>query len=348
MVYMEEQINLGDLARKAGVSTATVSLALNNRRGVSKATREKILLLAGELGYRKRASNPNYKATVQFLQIIRHGHTLNRDHNVFIADYIEGITREAKELQVKVEISSYQAFGSMQEIIRTMRQQEVAGFIILGTELSAEDVRQFINFDKPLVFLDTYIDFQPFDFVDMNNADAVYRVVSHFVETGHRSVGLVSSPVMTRNFHLRATSFREVLRQFDLPQDEKFFYEVDSTFQGAYQDFLRHLSQGASVPEGLFCVNDIVCFGVMKALKEAGYRIPEDISVIGFDDLPTSALSDPPLTSVQVSKKEIGAMALSLLRDRIVKEVIPPVKVQISGDLIIRESVRDRTLKASS
>ena len=345
---MDEQINLDDLARKAGVSPATVSLALNNRRGVSKATREKVLLLAGELGYRKRASSPNFKATVQFLQIVRHGHTLNRDHSVFIADYIEGITREAKELQVKVEISSYQASGRMQEILHAMGQQDAAGFILLGTELSPEDVAQFLDFEKPLVFLDTYLDNQPFDFVDMNNGDAVYRVVSHFVETGHKSVGLVSSPVTTRNFHLRAASFREVLGKFDLARSDRFFYEVDSTFQGAYQDFRQQLSRGAALPEGLFCINDIVCLGVMKALKEAGRRIPEDISVIGFDDLPTSALSDPPLTTVQVSKKEIGAMALSLLRDRILKEDRPPVKVQIGGGLIVRESVRDRTLKASN
>jgi len=343
---MDEQMNLDDIARKAGVSPATVSLALNNRKGVSKQTREKILTLAGELGYRKRASSPNYKATFQFLQIVRHGHTLNRDHNVFIADYIEGIIREAKEFRVKVEISSYRSSGPIQEIIHTMGQQDASGFIILGTELSDDDVRQFAGFGKPLVFLDTYVEYQPFDFVDMNNGDAVYRVVSHLFETGHRKIGRVSSLGGTRNFLLRESSFRDVLGLFDLELDENHVFEVDSTFQGAYQDFRRILAGKAGLPEGLFCVNDIVCLGVMKAIKEAGYHIPRDVSVVGFDDLPTSALSDPPLTTIQVSKKEIGSMALRLLRDRILNEGSPPVKVQIGGDLIVRESVRNRNSKS--
>jgi len=333
-------MNLESIAKKAGVSTATVSLALNNRRGVSRTTREKILGIVRETGYKKRPSRGVIRGSVQFMKIIRHGHTLNDDHNVFIADYIDGITHMAKEVQLRVEFTSMQSSMTMNDIVYSMEQQDVAGFIVLGTELTSDDVKAISAVQKPMVFLDTWYDFLPCDFVDMNNLDSVSLVVARLVETGHRTIGMVTSPVKVRNFRLREEGFRSCLAQRGLSQE--YIFPVDSTFLGAYRDFSSLLASGARMPQALFCCNDIVCLGVARALKEAAVRVPQDISLVGFDNLPTSTHSDPPLTTITVSKKEIGSKAIQLLKERMENPEKPCSKVMVGGDLVERKSVQPR------
>jgi LacI family transcriptional regulator len=345
---MDDNYSLSDLAQKVGVSVATVSLALNNRKGVSQKTREKVLSMAGEVGYRKRATSSSTILSVQFIQIIRHGRTINRDHSVFIADYIEGITEKAKALNVKVEVSSFQSDVSINAILQFMKQQAVSGFIILGTELSKEDCDQFLGFDRPLVFMDSYFDAARMDFVDMDNFDSVSQVVELLVENGHENIGIVTSHVTTNNFALRESSFFKIMERKGLTCPERSTINVDSTFQGAYEGFCRYLDTKPSLPDALFCVNDIICLGVLKSLKEYGFSVPGDISIVGFDDLPSSELTDPPLTTIRVSKKDIGAMALTLLKDRIGKAHAPSVKVQISGEIVVRMSVLNRAIPALS
>jgi len=193
-----------------------------------------------------------------------------------------------------------------------------------------------------VVFIDTYVDFLPFDFVDMNNEDSVFTVVSDFAARGHRAIGMVKGAIETRNFKLREEGFAASLQRLGLPFDRRFVFAVDSTFHGAHEDMRRILRSGPKLPTALFCANDIIACGCIKALKEEGIRVPEDISIIGFDDLPLSAVVDPPLTTIQVSKAQIGRMAIQLLVTRVRGPAgSPPVKVLIGGSLIERQSVRD-------
>jgi LacI family transcriptional regulator len=340
-------MNIVSIAKQAGVSAATVSLALNNRHGVSKRTRERILGIVREVGYKKRPSRALMRGTVQLLKLIRHGHTLNENHNVFIADYIDGITHKAKDVQLRVEFSSASAGTTINDITYQMDQQDVAGFLVLGTELSADDIHTIASTQRPVVFLDTFHDFLPYDFVDMNNLDSVYLAVSRLVQTGHRTIGMVSSPVNVVNFRIREEGFRKSLAALGRSVDEELIFPVDSTYDGAYRDFSSLLSSGRRLPEGLFCCNDIVCLGVARALREAGCRVPGDVSLIGFDNLPASAHNDPPLTTIRVSNKEIGSTAVLLLKERIENPQKPGSKVMIAGELVERQSIRQRPERAA-
>jgi hypothetical protein len=178
------------------------------------------------------------------------------------------------------------------------------------------------------------------DFVDMNNIDAVYSIVSHFQQKGHREIGMVRSSVATKNFQLREQGFHAALAHFGLSCRREHLFSVDSTCQGAYEDMSRILAAGAALPRALFISNDIVAFGCVRAFKEAGRRVPQDVSVIGFDDLPAGSVMEPPLTSSAVSKIKMGEMALRILVERIEQEPqMPPMKISISGKLVSRESV---------
>jgi LacI family transcriptional regulator len=338
-------VRIVDIARMAGVSAATVSLALNDKPGVGEETRRRIRAIARKLDYRTPRSVAQPAAateTVCLLQVARHGHTVNRDHDVFIADYIEGLGQGASQAGLSLEVLSFKR-TPIEQIIAVAQEQPAAGLVVLGTEFSPADVEAFSHIRRPLVFLDTYHEFLPFDFVDMNNLDSVFTVVSHLQACGHRRIGMVTGSLQgeVRNFRLREEAFVASLARCGLPYEPRFVYATDSTFHGAYDDMLAILRRGAELPTALFCSNDVIACGCLKALRACGIRVPEDVSLVGFDDLPLAVVVDPPLTTVQVSKAEIGRMAVHLLVNRIHSESrTPPVKVLVGGRLVERQSVR--------
>jgi LacI family transcriptional regulator len=186
-------VRIVDIARMAGVSPATVSLALNDKPGVGEDTRRRIRSIARKLDY--QAPRPAAQASpatesLCLLHIARHGHTVNRDHDVFIADYIEGLGRGATDAGMSLEVATFKR-TDLEQILAAAQQHPGAGLVVLGTELSEADVEAFSAVRKPLVFLDTYHEFLAFDFVDMNNQDAVFTVVSHLQARGHRRIGMV-------------------------------------------------------------------------------------------------------------------------------------------------------------
>ena len=331
-------IRIKDIAAAVGVSPTTVSLALNNKPGAGEELRRKILRTAKDLGY--KGPRVAKAGSLCLLHIARHGHTLNRDHDVFIADYIEGLSQSAKLAGYTLEIVMFKR-TPMEQILDAALGKAVDGFIILGTELSQEDVESFKVIRKPLVFIDTYHEFLNFDFVDINNEDSIFLLLSYLYDKGHRSFGFIKGAMETRNIRLRERGFFEGLQRLGLAANDSAIFTVDQTYHGAYKDMKSILARHPPLPTALVCSNDIIASGCLKAFSEFGVNVPEDISVVGFDNLPLSAISEPPLTTIQVSKAQIGMMAVQLLVSRIQGEAaIPAVKVLIGGKLIERNSVK--------
>jgi LacI family transcriptional regulator len=332
-----------DIAKAAEVSPSAVSLALNNRTGISGGLRRKIISIALEMGYKNISAGQYYtdeNITIRLLKIAKHGHIVNDRHNAFITEYLEGIETGAKKRKYKLEVSFFNRVD-IEEIIESQKETDVNGFIILGTELNDHELAFFAGLCKPLVFIDTYFPISVYDCVDMDNVDGVFKAIEHLYKAGHRSIGLVKSSYETRNFRMREFGFREAMEYFSLPVQEKFIVSADSTFDGSARDMGKYLDCGKTLPTAFFCMNDIIAYGSMKALRSHNFTIPEDISIIGFDDLPSSGFSDPPLTTIRVSTQQIGRRAVEKLSERIVS---PPdhatENILISGKLVIRSSVR--------
>lgn len=331
------------IAERARVSPATVSLVLNMRPGVGADTRDRVLTAASELDYHSRKSEREAATrTIRFLRIAKHGHIINPNHRVFIADYIEGIEREARLHRCALEVSSYEHFNP-EEILASLETDSIAGAIVLGTELDEVDVEKFRSVRKPLVFIDTYHTSLDFDFVDMNNDSSVFTVVEYLRAQGHRRIGLVKGAIETRNFRLRERSFLESLDRFGLAFDERDLFAIDSTYEKGRENMERLLAGRRDLPTALFCVNDIIAYGCAQALKDAGFAIPHEVSLVGFDDLPSNDFMSPPMTSMKVSKHCIGQRAMQLMALRLGDPGRPSEKTLIGGSLVVRESVRSRT-----
>lgn len=331
-----------DIAKAAGVSAATVSLVLNGKGGISEDTRTRVLLAASDLNYAPRTAKRSVTAgpgTLRFLKIARHGHTVNRDHNTFISDYIDGMSHQAGVCGYKLEVVNHEG-KAIQDIVASLSGAKISGLVVLGTELTEADIQQLLAVDTPIVVIDTFCDGLECNFVNMNNRDAVGKILAHFVELGFRRIGFIGSQVQTINFRLRQEAFVDGMRALRLPVAAQDMVTVDSTFDGAYQDMLGMLRAGRAVPECYFCTNDIITYGCIKAFREFNIRIPEDLSIIGFDNLPMSATMDPPLTTIDVSKRKIGRLAISVLDEQIRStEPQPAVKILVGADLVIRGSV---------
>jgi len=327
-----------DIAKEASVSQSAVSLALNNKPGVSDDVRKNIVAIAERLGYRNIV--PSENATIKLIQIAKHGHIINEWHKAFINEYMEGIEIAAKKWNYKLEVSFFNK-TPIEEIIAAIKEIDADGLIILGTELNTYELNGFTEIDKPILFIDTYFPLSVFDCVDMDNVDSVFKVIQYLYSCGHRKIGLVKSRYETRNFKMREFGFREAMEYFSLPVQEKFIVCVDPTYNQSIIDMEEYLSNNSELPTAFFCMNDIISYGCIKALKAHNYQIPADVSVIGFDDLPSSSITDPPLSTVRVSSHKIGQRALEKLVDRIKNpQDYIPENILVSGKLVIRDSVK--------
>jgi len=337
-----------EIAEIANVSVATVSLAFNNKPGISDATRHKILDIAKSLSESSRDRYPLSKfkkGAIRFVRIVKHGHTLNRDHDVFISAYIEGMESEARKNGYHLEVSTFKT-NDVTTIFELFNDLSIDGYIVLGTELNSDDIAVLANADAPIVFMDTYFDFEKADFVNMSNIEEVFQIIKFLHTKGHKHIGMARSSVEVKNFEMRDIGFNRALEHFNIPYNEKSIFTVDSTFDGAYHDMLEQLRKSNRLPTAFFVVNDITAYGCIKALKERGVKVPDDVSIIGFDDLPMSTHMDPPLTTMKVSNKRIGRYAMRLIIERIAKDgSLPSTKVTIGGELIERKSVKNLEAK---
>jgi LacI family transcriptional regulator len=333
-----------DIAKEANVSPSAVSLTLNNKPGISTEVRKKIMIAATRMGYKNIPENQswsfNKSISIRFLKIAKHGHIVNERHNAFITEYMEGIEAGVKKRKFTFEVSFFNRVP-IEEIIAAQKDANIDGFIVLGTELASHELAYFAELPKPIVFIDTYFPLSVYDCIDIDNVDGSFKAVQHFYASGHRNIGLVKSNYETRNFKMRESGFREAMEYFSLPIQENCIFSVDPIFDQSIIDMKKHLNSHKNLPTALFCMNDIIAYGCMKALKDCGYSIPGDISIIGFDDLPANNLWDPPLTTVRVSNYQIGYRALEKLAERI---IYPgenmPENILIAGNLVSRSSVK--------
>jgi LacI family transcriptional regulator len=338
-------MGIKEIAEQANVSKTTVSLALNGHKGVSHQTRMRIIALAKEMNYRvpgeRSFSHPSL-GFIMFARIRKHGLILNEDQNSFIMHYIDGMNQIVRESGYTFEIFDHR-MESMDTMVQAIEERHPKGVIVLGTELDSTDVENLARLSVPYVVIDTYFEHIACDFVDMANIGAVYNVVEHLYATGHGRICMVTSTVKSGNVLMRERGFALVMQQFKLKIDEDSLLEVRPGFQGAYEDMKACLGEGRKIPEGLFCYNDVAAFGVIKAFKEAGIKVPKDVSVVGFDDLPMSSMMEPHLSSVRVSNRQIGSSAAEILIERLeTKKNHFPTGLLVSGSLIKRDSVARR------
>lgn len=329
-----------DIAKLAGVSPGTVSNALNDRKGVGKETKTKIIKIAEELGY-FRNHKKNEEKVMRLILFKKHGYVVSDTQ--FFSALIEACENECRQNGYELLISQViHGEHDKENVLKIINQDKIDGILLLATEMNEEDFCYFENLDVPIVVLDSYFAFKSYDYVVINNVSGSYRAIKYFIDNGHERIGMLGSCVNISNFDYRYKGFKKAIEESGLTVRQEDEILIEPTLDGSYRDVKKYLeqNQGKELPTALFAFNDIMALGAIRAMQEQGINVPKDISIIGFDDIPFSSLSNPNMTTVKVYTEEMGSIAVRRLVDKIDnedKEV--PLKIEIDTKLIERNSV---------
>lgn len=328
------------IAEKLGISTTTVSLILNNKPGVSEETRRKVLEAAAQMGYKKRGSIEKAKTpSLQFVIYKKHGNVVS--DTPFFSELSEGIGSRAQKHKYSLNIVYFYPQHDLESQLYALNSSDSSGIILLATEMDINDIKITESIKKPFVLLDSYFDDAAYDCIVINNEQGAYSATKHLMDMGHKNIGYLHSSVEINNFNERLNGYFKAVSSTPATYNSiKNIIYISPTIDGAYLDMRNFLESGAPVPKAFFADNDIIATSCMRALAEYGYSVPENVSIVGFDNMPISEMIQPSLTTVHVPKACLGVLAVDRLLAVINGDTQEKLKIAISTNLVIRESVQ--------
>lgn len=322
-----------DIAAKAGVSPATVSRVLNYdpELSVGPDTKQRIFEVAEALNYTKHKKKQ--KVENQVFRLIQWYDSEEELADLYYLAIRLGIEQKAEELKVRL----------LKENLEELSDEQADGIIALG-KFDAQQVKSLQKMNEPLLLVD--FDGMPYgqDSLVVDFRQAVDLVLDHFVKTGHEKIGLLSGIEFTKGNRNQIEDPRKAFFQQRLQQlrlfDPHLMVAGAFTVNGGYQAMKTFLAEAEELPTALFASSDALGVGALRAIQEAGLRVPEDISVIGFNDVSVAKYVSPPLATVHVPTEWMGELALATMAD-IAREKAPvPRKITIGTQLILRASTR--------
>lgn len=332
-----------DIAQHLGISQAAVSLALRGRPGVSEETRTQILDTARQLGYPlEERARPDRAGMIQLVIYKRHGKVFS--DTPFFEQLTQGVAEQAGALGYHLSMSYFYGSQSQQEQLNSIRTLKPAGIVLLATEMRVVDIPQFFSLGVPMVVLDNFFKTEDCDLVGIDNRYGAWNAVRYLISCGHTRLGYLHSSVDIRNFSLRSEGYLmgcKALPEAAARDAARRVVRVGTTPDAAAADMRTYLSGEPVLPTAFFADNDSIASGCCRAIQEAGLRIPQDVSVIGFDDSSISQTMDPPLTTMRVHKERVGALAVTRLHERICQDLPERVHILVQPSIVVRETVLD-------
>lgn len=328
------KVNIKKLSELSGYSPATISNALHNRRGVSRQTAAKVWKLAQESGYKVKTNT----RSIKLITYSDSGEVFS--DSPFFTTLMEGVENEARRRGFDTTIFNlYRRQPDYEQKLQQLLADTSSALLLMGTELGEQDAKRFLEAKAPLVLLDCSFDHLNFDAVLMDNENSVAQAVDYLISRGHTEIGYLRGSVRIRNFIKRGRGYRRAMEVHGLPINERFVLDLRPSIAGAYQAMDAILKTGRPMPTAFIADNDMIALGAMQALQRNGYRIPEDISVIGFDDISFCEVFLPHLTTIKVYKKELGQVAVQELITLMQNPGRVKTKTTTMNELVIRNSV---------
>lgn len=331
-------IKAKDLANILGISPSTVSMALNNKKGISFERKKQIIEKIKELNCQNILKKSNIGTNnIGFIIYKRHGDII--EQSPFFPLIIESINYELIKNNYNLIF-----FRLDRNNIKTQKKRiensNCHGLIIFAVEAFEDDLEIFANLGKPFCILDNNFIYKSIDTICIDNRMGIYKSIKYLYELGHRKIGYIQSKTKINSFIERFKCYHEIMDEFNLSVSDSDIYTVKYSEIGAYEDMKKLLLKNPKSCTAIIADNDLLAFSSMKAFEEYGYNIPNDLSIIGFDDRPVCLSSTPKLTSISVPKDIFGHLSVNLILDKIKNPGKSPVKINICVDLIIRDSTK--------
>nr|WP_245308227.1 LacI family DNA-binding transcriptional regulator [Halalkalibacter urbisdiaboli] len=324
-----------DIADKLGVSSVTVSKALNDKEGVSIELKEKIKEVAKEMGYRFNTAAKSMKEGISYNIGIIIPERFTGDAQSFYLKFHQHISKMLEQyhyygiLQILSETDEKQL-----NLPRTYYENKVDGFIILG-QVSNEYINLLTENEIPKVFLDFYTDSTDIDSIVTDNFYGVYELTNYLINCGHRDIAFVGNIYSTSSIQDRFLGFYKSLLEHRISLDQEYIIS-DRDERGKFIE----LEIPERLPTAFVCNNDQIGYELIRKLQSMGYSVPDDCSVVGFDNDIYSTLSNPPMTTVQVDIEEMSKVAVKFIIEKIKNSKKHYGRVLIKGEIIHRGSVK--------
>lgn len=327
-------MRIKDIAREAGVSTATVSHVINKTKYVSDPTRERVLKAIKKFNY-----HPN--AHAQMLALGRSkiiGLLVSDISNPFFPEIIKSIEAAviAGGYNLFLLNTNYETARTI-EYVQRLIQMKVAGIILMIAEFDEAIINEAKRKKTSIVFHDLGVVGEKMSRVSLDYAVGVDEAVRHLVSLGHRNIAHIAGSHQIHSAGVRRKAFAESMHRQLPKENEPKVYEGDFRFEGGRQAANQILAE-SSLPTAVIVANDLMALGAMQEFKAAGLRIPQDISIVGFDDISFASLSEPSLTTVCSPRIEIGRRAVEALLLTVDKPHQQGVDISIPTYLIKRNS----------
>lgn len=328
-----------DVAERAGVSTATVSFVLNKnpKEVISEKVKKRVLEAAAALSYHPSATAAGLKR--------KHTHNVglifykedDAIANQFYSYVIQGAVKEAVERDYNLLFSfvgsSYTGFNDLPKVIR---ERNVEGVLFIRHTLP-KMVRDLESFGLPIVAIDNVPRIKSIDSLQIDNRLGAGLAAAHLVELGHERLAFLGTVDPPPSIVEREEGFVERAVSFGAPKPQ-VVRAPSFTFDAARVATLKLLSSKTKPPTAIFCANDLTAAGVLIAAREAGFVVPRDLSVVGFDDIAMASFTDPALTTISVVKEHLGRRAMGLLIERIQGSKTKPHAELAPVSLVVRST----------
>ncbi|HUO57419.1 MAG TPA: LacI family DNA-binding transcriptional regulator [bacterium] len=337
---MSSHPTIKDVAKKAGVSITTVSFVLNNRSDVviSEEVKKRVLKVARELDYHPSAM----AAGLAGKRTRNLGVIFYKDDyivsNPFYSFVIEGIVKETNEKGFNLFFSYvHSAYSGYPDLPKIIREKNVDGILLLG-RVDPKMVSDIKDRRIPVVAIDNFPALKGVDTVQIDNKQGGILAVDSLFKMGHRNIGLLTTTDKRPSIEEREEGWRAGHFKNNLPINKDLLFESkELSFWGACEKMKEALKKAKKMT-ALFCVNDEMAAGVLRAARELGRKVPGELSVMGFDNIVMSNYTDPPLTTVSAAKEYMGKLAVSRVLEVIENKDSPARRQEVPIEVIFRDS----------
>ncbi len=330
---MKTKSTLTQIAQKAGVSIATVSRILNDTGSVSPATRQRVIQAVRDLEYDSAMKRPTpiYQTILVLLPDVV---------NPFYANIIDGIQQTAHNNDFEVFLMpTKDSYPSTVYLVNLIRKEGFAGVLWLSST-PPTDLLAVIEHHCPIVMCCEYPEDHDCSYVSIDDATAAFRAVSYLLSTGCRKIGMVNCSPKYKYARHRREGYLRALAEAGLEANPEWYVTVPTIdYTLAYSTVLQTLNAEPR-PDAFFACSDVCAAATINAAQSLGIRVPEELSVIGFDNIETSRMTLPPITTVAQPCFQMGQQACSILVEKIANPQLSDRRILLNTELVIRDSTR--------
>ncbi len=329
-----------EIAKKLNISETSLSFIINNKPGIAEKTRARVIRELTELGYSHilKKEVAALSGSLGFIVYKRHGKILSE--SPFFMLLMEEIDEKARAAGYNLMVRILDASDSVADEIKAMNGSDISGLIVFATEMLDDDMEKFTGAAMPVVAMDNDFSHLEVDSVVINNKVGTFKAIEHLVGLGHKKIGYLQCTTRINSFQEREDGYRKALARFGLDLAPEHVFPLGFTEQASYQDFREILRINADLPTAFVSDSDPLAAGAMRALIEHGIAVPDDVSVLGFDDRPLCQVIVPHLSSILVPSL-LGSQAVDLLVEKIntpVRNAVDYRKIEVGVSLVARAS----------